>query len=215
MTQNNLNKQVIFVDFNGVISYNDFWESVKSESHPLHSYHRSIENYLFKQEPEIVKKWMLGGYTSEEIHKILEQKVGVSYDLLWEVFVKDCSNIDISSKVMEKLRQLKQHFYLILSTGNMDSFDRFTLPNNPILSQTFDEINNSYNIKMFKSSNKGEYFKNKLDKLGKTMDTAFVIDDSEKICRVFNELGGKAFCVYGEDKVLVILDELTNYEKSK
>lgn len=217
MKHNTLNKQLIFVDFNGVLSYNDFWESIKSDSHPLHSYHENIEEYLFKIEPDIVKQWMLGGYTSEQVHRILEDKIGVPYDELWKVFVEDCSNIDISINIIKKLKQLKQDFYLILSTGNMDCFDRFTVKNNPILGETFNEIENSYNIKLLKSSNGGEYFRNKAEDLGKNMDNCFVLDDSEKICRIFTELGGKSFCVYGEESVLSALDVLTkynSYEKS-
>lgn len=154
---------------------------------------------------------MLGDYTSEQIHRILEDKIGVPYDELWKVFVDDCSNIDISLNVIEKLRQLKQDYYLILSTGNMDYFDRFTVQNNPILGKTFDEIENSYNIKLLKSSNGGEYFKNKAENLGKNMTDCFVLDDSENVCRLFTELGGKSFCVYGEEEVLSALEVLTSH----
>ena len=156
----------------------------------------------------MVKDWMLGKYTSEEIHVILNQRLGVPYAELLEIFEIGCKNIDISVVILEKIQELRKNYYCILSTGNMDSFDRFTLPNNLILKESFDEIDNSYNLGIFKSTNNGQYFLEKAKKLRVEISNCVVIDDSAKICKIFENLGGKAFRSYGLDEAMKNLDKL-------
>jgi FMN phosphatase YigB (HAD superfamily) len=204
--------KILFIDFNGVISYNNFWKELENEAHPLHSYHQPIENFLFKEKPEIIKDWMLGKYTSEEIHEILNNAVGVPYTELFEIFERGCRNIDISTSVLEKVQELRKDYYCILATGNMDSFDRFTLPSNPILKESFDEIDNSYNLGIFKTTNSGQYFLDKVKKLGVQISNCVVIDDSASVCKVFKNLGGTALQCYGVEKVIGSLESLKNVE---
>ena len=42
------NKNVLFVDFNGVLSYKPFWFYLSEESHEHHNYWNLIQDYLFK-----------------------------------------------------------------------------------------------------------------------------------------------------------------------
>jgi hypothetical protein len=205
-------KPILFIDFNGVISYNNFWKELEAESHPLHSYHQPIENFLFKEKPEIIKDWMLGKYTSEEIHEILNDAVGVPYLQLFEIFERGCRNIDISSSVLEKIQELRKDYYCILATGNTDSFDRFTLPSNPILQESFDEIDNSYNLGIFKTTSNGQYFLDKAKELGVEISKCVVIDDSASVCKVFKNLGGRALQSYGVEEVVGSLESLKNIE---
>jgi FMN phosphatase YigB (HAD superfamily) len=201
-------QKILFVDFNGIISYDTYWKSLLEPSHPLHEYKAKIEEYLFKQNPDIIKQWMLGKYTSEDIHQMLHHKLGVQYEKLFEIFKKDCREIDISEKVLEKVKELKSEYYCILSTGNMDCFDRFILPSNPQLAETFDEIDNSYYLGILKTTNNGEYFSNKAQSLHVDLKDCVVIDDSAKVCSVFEELGGFAINVYGIDNVVAGLSRL-------
>lgn len=140
---------------------------------------------------------MLGKYSSKQIHSILEVKTGAPADQLFKIFERGCRNIDISQEVLAKVKELQKNYYCILSTGNMDCFDRFTLPSNPILAQTFEEIENSYNLGIFKTTNNGEYFSSKAKKLNVSMQNCVVIDDSHKVCATFENLGGKSLCTYG------------------
>ncbi len=91
----NQQKPILFIDFNGVISYNKFWHSIYAKSHPLYKYSELIENYLFKENVNILADWMVGKYTSEEIHKILEEELNIPYEELYAIFIQDCKQIDI------------------------------------------------------------------------------------------------------------------------
>jgi FMN phosphatase YigB (HAD superfamily) len=210
MSSDNQVTKVLFVDFNGVISYNDFWYDLNKTEHPLHSYKQQIEDFLFKTKPDVIEDWMLGKYTSEQIHQILVDELNIPYNELFEEFESGCRNIDISLEVLGIVKELKEQkvYYCILSTGNMDCFDRFTVPSNPILQEIFDEIENSCNIGLFKTSNNGQYFSEKVSSLGANISECVVIDDSKKVCRVFESLGGKAINAYGIEECVNKLSEL-------
>jgi len=195
-------KNIIFVDFNGIISYNNFWKSLENLKHPLHEDLEKINLFLFKENKQIVSDWMLGKFTSEDIHQIISKKLNINYASLFETFKNDCANIDISKKIVNQLKKLKKYYKVILITDNMDSFDRYTLPNNPILN-IFDEIDNSYNMKKFKSSDNGKYFLEKIKKNKASIENCILIDDSENNCNKFKNLGGMAFNIKeGENSVV-------------
>lgn len=44
---------------------------------------------------------MVGKYTSEEIHEILQKNIGVCQKDLFEIFENDCRNIDINLDVLD------------------------------------------------------------------------------------------------------------------
>ncbi len=201
-------EQILFIDFNGVISYDNYWKPIETIKHPLHKYHNSIEKFLFKESPEIVNDWMLGKYTSEQVHLLIHENTGAPADELFNIFEKGCREIDISTKILRKINQIKNQYYCILATGNMDCFDRFTLDSNQILTSSFDEIDNSYNIGLLKTSNSGEYFLSRAQQKNIDIRNCVVIDDSPKVCEIFTKLGGKSFCVSGEKEVIDILNKL-------
>lgn len=196
-----LNK-ILFIDFNGIISYNNFWKSLENLEHPLHEDLKKINLFLFEENKQIVSDWMIGKFTSEDIHQIISKKLNINYATLFETFKNDCANIDISKKIVNQLKKLKKYYKIILITDNMDSFDRYTLPNNPILN-IFDEIDNSYNMKKFKSSDNGKYFLEKIKKNKASIENCILIDNSENNCNKFKNLGGMAFNIKeGENSVV-------------
>lgn len=200
------NKNILFVDFNGVLSYKNFWFSLENKKHSLNKYLPKIETFLFKENIELVKKWMLGLYSSEEIHKLICDNLSINYDDLFSVFQGDCDNLDISSKILEKIKQLKPYYTCILATDNMDSFDRFTIPNNPILNDVFDRVDNSFSMKRMKSNDGGYYFTNLVKESKTEMGNCILIDDSNGNCRCFEDIGGQAYRTKNENEVLNALD---------
>jgi FMN phosphatase YigB (HAD superfamily) len=200
--------KIIFVDFDGVLCYEPFWQSLKNNSHEFHVYFELIGKLLFKDDKSIINDWMIGKYNSEDVHKIISEKIGIPYDFLFNIFKNDCKNMKISVKILKQLLKLKKEYYLILSTGNMDAFDRFILPSNPMIESVFDEVHNSYNLKLLKSSNNGQYFVNVIKEKETSFADCCLIDDSISTCRIFEDHGGKAFCVKGESEVLRYLSVL-------
>jgi len=201
-------KNILFCDFNGVISYNKFWDTLSDPNHSLNKYHDSIRSVFFDPEINISNRWMLGDLTSESVHQIFARETGVSYEELFSIFKTECQNIDISKKILTKIENLPKNYIRILSTGNMDSFDRFTLPSNPSLTKAFDRIDNSFNVKMLKTTNNGQYFIKTAAEYEIPLSNCVVIDDSQEVCDVFTYLGGQSFCVTTEANVLNALSKL-------
>lgn len=204
-------KGVLFVDFNGVISYNTFWDSLVNPEHKLHDYYSKIEELLFRGENKIedlVNDWMMGKYTSEEIHKIIADNIEVNEKELFDIFCEDCRNLDISKKILRRIKSLKNNYYCVLRTDNMDSFHRFTVPANPILSESFHELHSSYQIKTLKRSDEGKKYIETARGKGFKVSDCILIDDGQKNCEMFEKLGGKAFCTKDEEEVIRVLDSL-------
>ena len=196
---------LLFVDFNGVISYDPFWKSLLDKNHILNRDLQRIEDFVFKENFDLILDWMVGKYNSEDIHKIISKELDIDYTLLFDNFVSDCKKIDISEKILNKLKSIKSNYVLILATGNMDSFDRFTLPNNKYLYNFFDEIHNSFNFGLLKTTNNGEYFKKIIKKYNLNPKNSYLIDDSNSTCKIFSDLGGTSFRTKTENDVLDII----------
>ncbi len=209
-------KQVLFVDFNGVISYKPFWMSLQNPNHALASHFEIIENLLFKSDSKIqglVDDWMIGKYSSEQIHQIISDRTGIPFDELFNVFQSDCKELDISTKILAEIKKLKREWYCILVTDNMDSFIRFTLPAKPQLAETFDELHCSCELHQLKKTNNGKFFRDTLKKLRVNFKKSVLIDDSEINCQMFRKLGGQVFRTENEAQVIETLSRLDKEEK--
>lgn len=187
---------------------NNFWHTLENADHDLHKYHTKIENYLFKESKNLVVGWMLGKYTSEQIHDILENETGVDSKKLYNIFVEEAKHLDISDKILSALKELKKYYCLILITDNMDSFDRFTLPANKQLKDTFDEIHNSYAMKQLKSTNNGEYFIKTASEKKANIQNCLFIDDSVRNCNLFTSLGGTSYNARDETLTLEAISQI-------
>lgn len=146
----------------------------------------------------MVVDWMKGTYTSEEINRIVSEETGLDYQYLWEIFVEDCKNMSVELETLETISKLRDVFTVVLITGNMDCFDRFTASTLQ-LNKYFDVIVNSYNEKQLKTDDIGSTFTKYLK--GDIKD-AILIEDSEKSCLVFSQLGGTALRVINNDDTL-------------
>lgn len=203
-----MSKPILFCDFHGVISYNFYWKSLQNPQHYLHIYHQAIIVNCLDTNNNILQSWMIGDLTTEQVHVILHQKTGVPYQDLMDIFVDECRNIDIFEAFLAKIRSVKDKYFTILATGNMDSFDRFTLPYNSILQNTFDRIDNSYNIGILKTSNNGEYFVNTIQEFAVDTKSCVLIDDSQETCKTFDNLGGKSYLITSRESAMEVFDQL-------
>jgi len=122
--------------------------------------------------------------------------------------VEDCKKIEVSTKILEKLQELPANYLRIMVTDNMDSFDRFFLPESKILRDTFDEINNSFYVKKLKSDRDGECFLDILKNYDIGIADCILVDDSTQNCETFQKLGGKYYNSKTEEEVLEALDNL-------
>jgi FMN phosphatase YigB (HAD superfamily) len=202
-------KRILFCDYNGVLSYNKFWSTISDPEHVYHSFHNKIIKYLFVENAHIIDDWMTGKYTLEEIHTMISEYSGIPYEFILATFIEECKKMDASEALLRIIANKKDSYYRILATGNMDSFNRFTLPANPLLRSSFDEINNSYDVGILKNTDNGRYFVEKSKQLGVPLENSVLIDDSQQFCDIFTRLGGTAFCVTGVENVKKVLNYLT------
>ncbi len=190
--------RTLFVDFDGTICFGRFWQSLPENEQ------EQVRGFLFNKDKTILINWMRGEYTSEEIVQLISNTTLLPYQYLWDSFVTDCSNFSISVEILNIIQELRQTYYVILITGNMDSFDRFTLPALN-LKIYFDYIVNSYTEKSLKTDNEGATF---LKYLHGNIEDSVLIEDSITSCEVFKKLGGKSLQVTTNVTALTHLQSL-------
>lgn len=198
--KNMKNKPIIFVDFDGTICFDFYWCSLPQDLH------QKTEELIFGKDNKLVNDWMRGLYTAEEINKILADKFSVPFEYIWKIFVKDCKEMKVSIATLNTINLLREKYIMILSTGNMDSFTRFTSPALK-LENYFDEVYNSFDHKRFKTDDDGKMFLELAKKYNVSIQDCVVVDNSKHICEVFGNLGGKVCFVTKEEDVDFHLDK--------
>lgn len=194
-------KPILFCDFDGTLCYDRYWRSL-----PLDKLDK-LQELFFGTDRTLINDWMRGKYSAEEINQIVSGKIEIPYKKLWEIFVDDCKTMEVSREALEKLHQLRNNYKVILITGNMDSFSRFTSPA-LMLDDYFDYISNSYDEGMHKTDNQGELFLKYINKYGVAIEECILLDNSMKVQKVFDNLGGKTYLVTDEQDILYHLDNL-------
>ena len=197
------NKNIIFIDFNWVISYKKFWFSLEKNDKITFE---KINKFLFKDNAKIVNDWMLWKYKSSDICKFLSTKLDVDYDYIYESFLNDCINIDLSDWIRDLLYKLKKYYYIVLVTDNMDCFTDFTVNNNLEYFLVFDSIFNSADFWYFKVDSYLDY----VNKYNSKIELCYLIDDSKNNCEKFISLWWNAFNLTWEKAAEKRLCELLN-----
>lgn len=191
-------KPTLFVDFDGTLCHDKFWRSLDPEIL------EKIQAFEFGP-TGTANKWMRGEFTSEEVNESIAKELGIPYDELWKTFVDNCSNMQVSQAVLEKINSLRSTYHTVLLTDNMDSFDRFTVPALQ-LENYFDMIVNSYSEKKSKMENEGELILDVLRRVDSTIESSYLLDNSKDICSLFETLGGTSFLVTSEQNLEYWLD---------
>jgi len=186
-----INKKIIFIDWDRTLCWSRFWESlIKNDVR----FSQEIDNF-FMLEKELVKDWMIGKTTSEEINKVISKRTGLSESVLWNTFVSGCKNMIVDPEIIDLIKKLRKKYFLVLITGNMDCFTRFTVPSLR-LKKIFDLIINSADIGYLKDDRNGKAFVDCLSLFNiDSMNNSYLLDDSEKACNMFNQLGGKVLII--------------------
>ena len=195
------NKPILFCDFDGVLSHDKYWRSLSSDVH------NEVQKLLFYDNKTIVNDWMRGKYTAEQINQLVSEKIGIPFEQLWDIFVNDCRTTTVAKEFLEKLSDFREDYIVILITGNMDSFSRFTHPALN-LEKYFDHISNSFYEGIHKTDNNGELFLKYANEYNVSLEKCIILDDSINVCNLFQKLGGKACLITPEQDVLYYLNKL-------
>tara|TARA_B100001939_G_scaffold293825_1_gene266601 strand:+ start:99 stop:698 length:600 start_codon:yes stop_codon:yes gene_type:complete len=178
-------QKILFIDFDGTITKDQYWRSLSLEIH------NKLQALLFSGERQMVHDWMRGKYSAEEVNRYVSDQLSIDYQNLWDLFVKDCKTIVVPDAILNQIQSLREKYLVVLITGNMDSFSRFTVPALN-LDQYFEYIVNSFDEKKHKTDNNGEQFVEWADRLDASLSESILIDDQEKVCNIFSQLGGQA-----------------------
>ena len=194
-------KPILFIDFDGTICFDKYWRSL-----PDHQF-KAVQDFLFGEDKSKVNDWMKGKYSAEEINKLVAEKLDIPYEELWDSFVAECKTMSVSKEVLNKISSLRSKYTVILVTGNMDSFSRFTVPALG-LNRYFDHINNSFFAGKLKDESGGFAFTDYSKSFGVSMSDCILIDNSVKACEAFRNLGGTAHQIEAGFDIEYFLREL-------
>lgn len=194
-------RPIVFIDFDGTICHDRYWRNLAQGKQDI------LQAHLFQKNRHIVYEWMRGLHTAEAINGIVAAALDMSYDELWAIFVADCRSMHVSPATLARITRLRAVAYVVLITGNMDSFSRFTVPALG-LDRYFDAISNSFSEGRLKTDDSGTLFVHYADRFSASIGDCLVIDDSEEVCSTFAHLGGTPLLATPERTADTILDNL-------
>ncbi len=197
-----MKRKVVFIDWDGTLCFSRFWETLSAKN-PTFS---QVVADFFVTEKEMIKNWMRGKHTSEEINKLLSERANLPEKEVWESFVSDCQKMKVDNKTIEIIQKLRKKHHAVLITGNMDCFSRFTVPSLK-LDKLFDHVINSYDTGMLKTDDNGKQFIDSLTSFNSKISDAYLIEDSANTCEVFSRLGGNALKVNQKSDTLTHLNK--------
>ena len=179
---------ILFIDFDGVLCHDRFWRSLP---HELRS---SVDHFLFSDHFPIVVQWMRGHCASEEVNEVLAHFVGIAYKPLWQVFVHDCRTMNVSLAHMRSIQCIRRFMPVVVVAGNMDCFERFTVPSLG-LRNYFDDVVNSAVCGRLKTDDDGRLFSDLCERYGIEQSRAVLIDDAARNRLAMENGGGQALDV--------------------
>lgn len=193
-----MDKNIVFIDWHNTLCWGKFWEELLKTDANL----AKVVDHFFTVEKEMELKWMTGKLTSEEVVGLISDRSDFSKDLLWKTFVTDCEKMHIDPEIISLIKELKEKYKVVLVTGNMDCFSRFTVPALG-LDKVFDRIINSADVGYLKNEYDGKTFTDCFKQYNiSDISKSYFLDDSEKNCTVFSNLGGVALKVNSKEDTI-------------
>lgn len=188
-------KKILFFDFDGTLCMKRYWRSLPPKEHA------QVQALLFGDDRTKVNNWMRGSYSAEDVNRYISEHTNIDYEYLWNVFVEDCQTMQVVPDLLHIIDSLRDRYMVILITGNMDSFTRFTVPSLK-LEQYFDVISNSYYEGRHKTDDGGALFIKYANQFDVNIADCLLFDDSDKVLDIFRLLGGDARKVLGDQDTL-------------
>lgn len=76
-------KPILFIDFDGTLCHDRFWRGLPEDQY------EKVQEFLFKQDKSLIQDWMKGKRTAEEINQQVADKLGIPYEDIWKIFIRD------------------------------------------------------------------------------------------------------------------------------
>lgn len=208
-----MKKKVIFIDWNRTLSYSLFWEHLKDSDHINSRHHSTIEKWLFVDNKDIIKPWMLGTESVDNIIDKMSQAIAVDKGLILNELIHSCNNMALCSADIEPLvKLLQQHGVLVvIATDNMDTFREYTVPSLR-LDELFDDILISSELGKLKDDvlpgDKILFFDEYLMGKGLTYRDSVLLDDSPDSSGKYAKLGFERILIDSPTKLVSTLEDM-------
>ncbi len=199
---------VVFLDWDGTLCTGRFWGSLRTGAEAERETYEIVQRLLFGEEKERVRAWMRGTLSSEDVCDWLAPQVPIGREALWRALAADCAAMPFDPALRLRAERLREVAYVVLATGNMDCFTRFTVPALG-LDASFDRILNTADLGYLKTERDGEMFRACLADYGVPMNRAILVEDALHTCASFEKWGGTAYRVSGPEETARRLDEIT------
>ncbi len=188
-------KKVIFIDWHGVISDDIFWSQILNNTkHPYNSQLDKIVGSIFNSSM-ILRQWMKGNISSLDIiRQFYFSKIQATNDTYWlDELKQSCASPSFSKELVNIMRNLKDEYFIVLATDNMDCFYDKICKNTEF--QFLDDILCSSEIGFLKGENPKSFFLPWLDKNNLYISESILIDDRAPNCLAFENIGGSSYIV--------------------
>ncbi len=190
-----LRRQVVFVDWHGVLSETPFWHSiVDTPSHPYHVSFKDAATSIFGDQ-ELTNKWMRGHITSSDVLAVVRPRIDkrAKEDYPLRRLIKDCHTMVLNESLVKVLKQVKRSYHLVIATDNMDCFVEAAVQRLDL--RFFDDLISSSDVGVLKAESPSRFFGTWLSEHAMNFDNAILLDDGMDNCNQFEVMGGYAINV--------------------
>ena len=60
---------------------------------------------------QMVNEWMRYIHTSEHINQLISKELNIPFEKVWDIFVADCENINVSADVLNRIENLRKNYH--------------------------------------------------------------------------------------------------------
>jgi FMN phosphatase YigB (HAD superfamily) len=197
-------KPILFIDWHGTLSSGLFWLNIQKNDPIVYD---QILRVLF-DDKMIVRSWMRGEYSSEDICDLLSLSVHLDRNTLFNDLKTSCEHLTLDKNIAAGISRARSGYHVVLATDNMDCFSRFSVPALKLRS-VFHDILISSDLKRLKNDDGGAFFTSYLTEAGTDIRHATLIDDNADTCALFRSIGGNALRTDGPNSTIRLLESLS------
>jgi FMN phosphatase YigB (HAD superfamily) len=190
-------RQVVFVDWHGVLSEDVFWFSIlEHQRHPYRQQLKLETQKLFQHRMDLVHAWMRGELQSAEVISLLNVSLDrrTRADYLLRRLYSDCRKMRVNGDLLLELSKIRPSTFVVIATDNMDCFfDQ--IDSRRDIRSSVDAVLCSSNLGVLKSENIHLFFEPWLKQHHLSFSESLLLDDSIENCEAFRRAGGTAHVV--------------------
>lgn len=201
--------KVVFIDWNETLSFGKFYGHLVQQNPAL--FHR-LEQKLFHEHKEMIRPWMLGQVTFDDICAVLQDDT-LTKDEIEQHFIDGARHLKLAdSETFDLIQSIRRKGCpVIIATDHMDVFGRYIFPLHR-LDRFFDGYICSTQTGAFKGdkneANRLPFFEPYRQKHGLAYSEMVLIDNSSVSVEAAKSVGMKAVQIQSPQDVRKALEEI-------